>query len=35
MFIPIENTSPCFKEFTLVMPAVSVGNVRPTLRQTS
>lgn len=27
MFIPIENTSPCFKEFTLVMPAVSVGNV--------
>ncbi|KAJ8353760.1 hypothetical protein SKAU_G00213270 [Synaphobranchus kaupii] len=27
MFIPTENTSPSFKEFTLVMPAVSVGNV--------
>ncbi|KAJ8288503.1 hypothetical protein COCON_G00011620 [Conger conger] len=27
MFIQIENTSPSFKEFTLVMPAVSVGNV--------
>ncbi|KAF3833933.1 hypothetical protein F7725_025137 [Dissostichus mawsoni] len=27
MFISSENSPPCFKDFTLVMPAVAVGNV--------
>ncbi|XP_034016190.1 proteasome assembly chaperone 2 [Thalassophryne amazonica] len=27
MFISSQNTPPCFKDFTLVMPAVAVGNV--------
>uniref|UniRef100_A0A3Q3XCV4 Proteasome assembly chaperone 2 n=1 Tax=Mola mola TaxID=94237 RepID=A0A3Q3XCV4_MOLML len=27
MFISLLNASPCFKDFTLVMPAVAVGNV--------
>ncbi|XP_029022827.1 proteasome assembly chaperone 2 [Betta splendens] len=27
MFIALENSSPSFKDFTLVMPAVAVGNV--------
>ncbi|KAJ8412652.1 hypothetical protein AAFF_G00116030 [Aldrovandia affinis] len=27
MFVPVESTSPSFKECTLIMPAVSVGNV--------
>lgn len=27
MFISSQNSAPCFKDFTLVMPAVAVGNV--------
>ncbi|XP_056153853.1 proteasome assembly chaperone 2 [Lampris incognitus] len=27
MFIPVESTPPSFKDFTLIMPAVAVGNV--------